>query len=255
MEIAVSIHTHNQLPNSAQQAVKEDLAKAYYIFAKYNMDDQTYTHLSAKVPGEEAYYIYPLGLLFDEASPDALIKVDFDGNIIEGKERNFNATGYVIHSSVYKARPEVNAVFHLHTTAGVAVSAMKSGLLPISQFALHFYNRMSYHKYDALSLDVKIQGQNIAKDLGQQNKAMLLCNHGTITCGETIQEAMFYMMFLENACKTQIAALSAGAENLIYPDPAVCEQAYQDMTAFEKGDVGKRDWLAHCRSIDFPWNG
>ncbi len=242
-----------EAPVTEADRLKETLARCYYILAKKGMDDRTYTHLSARLPGEAAYYIYPLGLLFSEVTPDKLIKVDFDGNIREGTETVFNETGYVIHSSVYKARSDINAVFHLHTTAGVAVSSMRQGLLPLSQFAFHFYNRLSYHGYDALNLTTSSQGQNLVKDLGTQNKAMMLENHGTMTCGQTQEEALFYMLFLEEACKVQIAALSAGIDNLCLPPKAVCEQAYKDMTAFEQGNVGKRDFEAECRVINFPW--
>ena len=243
----------NALPSPAQQ-VKENLSRCYYLLAKKGMDDRTYTHLSARVPGEDAYYIYPLGMLFEEVTPEKLIKVDFDGNIIEGNEVNFNTTGYVIHSSVYKARSDVNAVFHVHTIAGVAVSCMGQGLLPLSQFSLHFYNRLAIHEYNALNLDVEKQGAQLATDLGPTHKAMILRNHGTMTCGNTSEEALFYMLFLEEACKVQVAALSAGQENLLLPSKEVCEQAYQGMTAFEQGDIGKRDFEALCRVSHFPWH-
>lgn len=235
------------------EMVKQNLSKCYYILSQKGLDDRTYTHLSARVPGENAYYIYPLGLLFSEASPDRLIKVDFEGRIIEGTETVFNATGYVIHASLYKARPDVNAIFHLHTPAGVAVSCQKEGLLPLSQFAFHFFNRLSYHTYDALCLDVERQGENLINDLGPVNKAMILRNHGTMTCGATPHEALFYTLFLEEACKVQIQALTAGRENLFIPSSDVCEEAYKNMTAFEQGDIGRRDFEALCRHYHFPW--
>lgn len=235
------------------QAVKNNLAKCYYILSQKGLDDRTYTHLSARVPGEDAYYIYPLGLLFSETTPDNLIKVDFEGTIIEGKETVFNATGYVIHASLYKARLDVNAIFHLHTPAGVAVSCQKEGLLPLSQFSFHFYNRLSYHTYDALCLDVDRQGENLINDLGPTNKAMILRNHGTMTCGSTPHEALFYTLFLEEACRVQIQALSAGRDNLLIPSSAVCEEARGNMTDFENGDIGRRDFEALCRQYQFPW--
>lgn len=251
--VTPSSDIYNLNAKTGAERLKETLARCYYILAKKGMDDRTYTHLSARLPDEEAYYIYPLGLLFSEVTPSKLIKVDFNGTILEGDETIFNETGYVIHRSVYKARPDVNAIFHLHTTAGVAVSSMKQGLLPLSQFAFHFYNRLSYHGYDALNLDTKDQGSNLAKDLGPHNKALILENHGTMTCGQTQEEALFYTLFLEEACKVQITALSAGIENLSFPPKTVCEQAYQDMTAFEQGTIGTRDFEAECRVTRFPW--
>ena len=173
----------------SEQRLRHDLACAYFLLAKLKMDDQTYTHLSARVPGEQAYLIHPLGLLFEEVTPNNLLKVSFSGEVLAGVEEHYNQTGYVIHSAIYAQRPDINAVFHLHTTAGVAVSAMAFGLLPISQFSYHFYNRLAYHDYDSLSLDHISQGVKLAKDLGS-HKAMILRNHGTLACGSGVHEAL-----------------------------------------------------------------
>ena len=118
--------------------LRVQLAAAYRILAMLKMDDLTYTHLSVRHPGEEVYYIYPFGLLFEEVTASSLLCVSLDGQVIEGSESDYNRTGYVIHGSIYKSRPDVNSIFHFHTTAGVAVSAMNCGLLPLSQFSLHF---------------------------------------------------------------------------------------------------------------------
>src|SRR5690606_25030882 len=155
-----------------------------------------------------------------------------------------NQTGYIIHGSIYKNRPEINAIFHLHTTAGVAVSSMECGLLPISQFSLHFYNRLASYPYDSLALDAATQGQDLALALGDK-KAMILANHGTLTCGETVHEAFLYMHFLEQACKVQCQALNGYTQPKI-PAPEICERAAQDMRNFEP-NFGIRDWTALLR--------
>lgn len=236
---------------SANQArenhVRTHLAAAYRILAALKMDDLTYTHLSARLPDAEAYFIYPFGLLFEETTASCLLKVSLEGEILEGRESQYNQTGYVIHGSIYKNRPDINAIFHLHTTAGIAVSAMECGLLPLSQFAFHFYNRLAYHDYDSLALDHKRQGIQLAEDLDQK-KAMILRNHGTLTCGKTIHEAFLYMHFLEQACKVQCKVLASG-QKIIIPSSDVCEKAAQDMRNFEP-DFGIRDWTALLRTLD-----
>lgn len=229
------------LRTAEEHAVRENLATAYRLLAHLQLDDLTYTHLSARIPGADHYYIYPLGQLFSEVTADSLLKVSMEGEVLEGSEMQYNKTGYVLHSSVYLARPDVNAVFHLHTAAGVAVSCMEKGLLPLSQFSFHFYNRMSYHNYHSLALDTDFHGKKMAADLGK-NFAMLLRNHGTLTCGKTIHEAFFYTYYLEQACKVQCLALNS-QQNLIYPAADICEQAAQDMRGFEV-DLGFRDWQA-----------
>lgn len=232
---------------ATERQVRTQLAAAYRILADMKMDDLTYTHLSARLPGSNAYFIYPFGLLFEEVTASSLLKVSLDGKILEGKESQYNQTGYVIHGNIYKNRPDVNAIFHLHTTAGVAVSAMDCGLLPLSQFSFHFYNRLAYHNYDSLTLDHQRQGGNLVKDLGLK-KAMMLRNHGTLTCGATVQEAFLYMYFLERACKVQCAVLSSG-QKIVIPPKEVCEQAAQDVRNFEP-DFGGRDWATLLRKLD-----
>ena len=231
---------------------RSELAFAYKVFAHLNWDDNTYTHLSARVPHIEgvkgSFLIQRFGLLYEEVTADNLIEIDFDGNVIKG-DPQFNSTGYVIHGAIYKARPDLNAVFHLHTIAGVAVSTNKMGLLPISQFALHFHERMSYHEYNSLALDFHGQGGRIAKSLGK-NKAMILQNHGTLTCGETIHEAFLYMQFLEKACQVQVRSPPCNDPHLLMPPREICEAAYNDMRNYED-DFGARDWAAWKRKLNY----
>ena len=206
--------------------IKTDLANAYQIVAKLGMDDHTQTHLSARPNGADYYYIYPFGLRFDEVTPSCLLKVSLTGDILEGKEKQYNKTGYVIHGSIYRNRSELNSIFHLHTIATIAVSAMKSGLLPISQWALHFYEGVSYHAYNGHARDNSKHGDPLVLDLADK-KVMFLRNHGFISCGTTVQEALFYCYHLELACKTQIAALSCNAE-LIIPSHDICKQTCKE---------------------------
>ena len=228
------------------KTIKENLALAYRILAYLKMDDLTYTHLSARSSDGNSFYIYPFGMLFAEITASSLLEADFNGTVLHGKEYQYNKTGYIIHSLIYKGRSDINSIFHLHTIPGVAVSAMKQGLLPISQFALHFYNNIKYHDYNSLTLQEEA-GKNIVSDL-EDKYVMFLRNHGTLTCGKTIHEAMFYTNHLEKACRVQIASLAVGLENLIIPDNATCKQSNDDLLNFEK-DLGLRDWLALKRNI------
>ena len=226
--------------------VKINLAHAYNILAKLGMDDHTYTHLSARPNGADYYYIYPFGYRFDEVVPKCLLKISVSGEILEGTKQEYNKTGFVIHSSIYKERPDLNVVFHLHTISTVAVSAMKRGLLPISQWAMHFYQQINYHEYNALSLDENTQGADLVKDLDDK-KIIFLRNHGFIACGQTIYEALFYCYHLDLACKTQVVALSTN-EELVIPDHTTCVQANYDLLNFEK-NLGYRDWQAWLRLL------
>ena len=227
--------------------IRRKLALSYRILAKNKMDDLTYTHLSARSSTGNSFFILPFGMLFSEVTPSSLLEVSMEGQVIGGTEHLYNKTGYIIHGNIYQHRKDINAIFHLHTSAGVAVSAMKFGLLPISQFALHFYNRVSYHDYNSLALQAEY-GNSLVTDLNT-NKVMFLRNHGTLTAGHTIEEAMFYTHHLEQACKVQISALSAGYNNLIFPEKNICEKAAQDLLSFEK-NLGERDFKALIRALE-----
>lgn len=226
--------------------IRYNLAVAYQALAKLQMDDLTYTHLSARIPGENAYYIYPFGLLFKEVTPENLIKVSLDGVILEGFEAQYNKTGYVIHGSIYRHRPDINAVFHLHTPEMVAVSSMVGGLRPISQWALHFYNKIAYHEYNSLALSAEEHEQNLVRDLA--DKYVMLCkHHGSITTGRTIHEAFYYTHHLQQACKTQCLVSYSGVK-VHEIAHQICEKSVGDLLSFES-DLGLRDWQAIQRRV------
>jgi ribulose-5-phosphate 4-epimerase/fuculose-1-phosphate aldolase len=228
------------------RAIRKNLAQAYRICAHLGLDDHTYTHLSSRSAEGDSFFIFPFGLRYDEVTADNLMKVTFDGDVLEGNEHQYNKTGYVIHGAIYSARADLNHVLHTHTPHGVAVSAMKQGLMPISQWALHLYDGVAYHGYDSLALD-DAQGEQLVRDLGQKN-AMLMCNHGALTCGRTIHEALFYSYHLEKACIAQCLALASGAE-LVLPSVETCKKTVHDLLTFEQ-DLGKRDWDAWVRLLN-----
>ena len=229
--------------NTESKIIKENLAYAYQILSYLKLDDHTYTHLSAR--SEKGFYIYPFGLLFSEVRAENLLEVTLDGEILTGCEYQYNRTGYIIHGEIYKKRLDINAIFHIHTPEIVAISAHKNGMMPASQWALHFYNRIAYHKYDSLALNSQ-QGAKIAQDL-KDYFVMLMRNHGSITCGRTIQEALFYTYHLQQACKTQCMLQSKS--DVIMPSHEVATNAVADLLSFEQ-NLGQRDWQAWLRLIN-----
>lgn len=230
----------------ANAAIRHNLVLAYHILGHLGLDDHTYTHLSSRSAEGDAFFIYPFGLRFEEVTPDSLMKVAADGTVIEGQEHQYNKTGYTIHGSIYQARADINHIFHTHTIHTVAVSAMKQGLLPISQWALHFYDRVAYHGYNSLALN-EHQGDDLIRDLDDKY-TMLMCNHGALMCGRTIHEALFYTYHLEKACQAQCVALATRQE-LVIPSPEICKQSVHDLLTFEN-DLGIRDWNAWVRLIE-----
>lgn len=226
--------------------IKKDLAIAYKALAYLKLDDHTYTHLSVRDPQDiNAFYIYPFGLRFEEVTPETFMKIALDGEILEGKEFQYNKTGHMLHGAIYQNRPDIQAVFHLHTPETVAVSALEEGLIPNNQWALHFYGNVAYHNYDSLVLQEE-QGSCLIEDLGSRF-VMMLRNHGFIACGRTIQEAMFYTYHLQRACDTQLKILATGMK-YITPSKATCEKSVKDLLSFES-NLGERDWEAWKRLV------
>lgn len=228
-------------------ATKQKLVQAFHIFAMLGMDDLTYTHLSVRHPlVNNHYFINPLGPIFEEMHEDMLLEVNLEGHLIGAPQRNYNPTGDCIHKAIYKARPEVNAIMHLHTIDGVAISTLACGLLPISQFSLHFYNNIAYHDYNGLILDTAESTQLVA-DL-KHYYALILRNHGLLTIGKTIEETFFLMYYLDQAAQAQVKALSMNKE-LQIPSDDICKKASQQMRHFEP-DLGVRDWDALVRKLN-----
>src|SRR3954453_1638892 len=196
--------------------IRVDLAAAYRLVAHYCWDDLIFTHLSARVPGPEHHFLpNPYNLMFEEVTASSLVKVDMNGLPVDPTPFITNPAGFTIHSAIHMAREDAQAVIHLHTPHGQAVSAHSDGLLPITQTAMLIRGEVAYHDYEGVAVDLD-ERERIVADLGSKG-AMLLRNHGTLAVGETVGEAFIKIYFLERACQAQILALSAGDANLTTP--------------------------------------
>ncbi len=235
-------------PGDAEWETRVNLAACYRLVAYYGWTDQIYNHISARVPGEhDRFLLNPYGLLYDEITASSLVKIDSDGEVIADKTgMGVNRAGFVIHSAVHAARPDAACVIHTHSRAGMAVSAQKRGLLPLTQHAMKFHNRLAYHDYEGIAIDLD-ERQRLARDLSDRN-AMILRNHGLLTLGPTIRQAFEEIYYLERACEAQIDALAGGAE-LNMPSPEACEKSAR---LFERPDrvSATRDWPALLRLLD-----
>ena len=230
-----------------ERKTRVDLAACYRLVAHYDMDDMFATHISARVPGaEEHFLLNPYGVLFEQITASDLVKVDLDGNIVQDTQYTINPAGFVIHSAVHAARPDAKCVLHTHTVAGMAVASLEEGLLPLTQKSMRFYNRIGYHDYEGVADDLDERARLVAS-LGKHN-ALILRNHGLLTCGGTVSRAFFLMKNLEKSCKTQLAAMASGG-TLIKLSPNLMEHAAGQ---FESGGVDGRanGWPALLRMLD-----
>lgn len=224
-----------------------NLAACYRLAGYYGMTDQIYTHISARVPGgAEHFLLNAYGLLFDEVTASTLVKVDLEGRVVDDTGLGINPAGFVIHSAIHAARHDGACVMHTHTRAGMAVSAQKNGLLPLTQHAMRFWRRIAYHDYEGVALDLD-ERQRLMRDLGE-HKAMILRNHGLLTLGATIREAFELMYYLERSCQAQIDAMAGGAE-LNVPPPKICEHTARQFERQGRAAV-ERDWPALLRLLD-----
>ena len=226
-----------------------DLAAAYQLAAIYKWTDLIYTHFSARVPGTDDFLINPYGMMFDEITASNLVKIDEHGKILDDPlDMGVNEAGFVIHSCMHKARPEINCVIHTHTRAGVAVSAMKCGLLPISQHAMRVQPEVTYHDYEGVAL-YKEEQARMARDLGKTARAMILRNHGLLALGATVREAFEVMYYLDCACQIQIDACAGGMDNVLQMSQRAGDTASQQFNRPNR-PAQQKDWPALLRMLE-----
>ena len=226
--------------------VRTELAALYRLVALYGWDDMIYTHISARIPGpEHQFLINPYGMFFGEITASSLVKIDLEGQILQETPYFINPAGFTIHSAIHAARDDAHYVMHLHSDQGVAVSAQKEGLLPLSQHALIVLPRLAYHDYEGIALNLD-ERERLVADLGDKT-LMLLRNHGTLAVGKTAADCWTGMFYLERSCKQQVMALSAGRDNVL-----IAPQAAQDEVRAQvsRGIGGALAWPGALRKLD-----
>ncbi len=225
-----------------------DLAAAYRLVALYGWDDLVFTHISARVPGPEHHFlINPYGMMFDEITASSLVKINLQGEKVMPSDYPVNPAGFTIHSAIHAARPDAQCVMHTHSLNGVAVSAQKEGLLPISQQSSIVMSALSYHDYEGIALrdDEK---PRLVQDLGE-SMFLMLRNHGLLTVGGSAADAFLSMYLFEAACMIQVRAQSGGGELI-----RVSEQVQADnkmmAQAVLRGMGGALAWPGLLRKLD-----
>ena len=240
----------------AEWETRVDLAACYRLVDLYGMTDLHLNHISARVPGHEQHFlINPFGMMYEEITASSLIKVDLAENIIANAnaEYGINLPGYVIHSAIHRARHDVACVLHTHTNAGMAVSVLKCGLLPLTQTALR-WSRIAYHDFEGVVADLDEQ-KRLVDDLGDC-EVMILRNHGLLACGSSVGQAFNNIYRLERACQTQLLAMACNGE-LSLPPQDVIARANEQLSIAPSPDAkgttrphGSLEWPALKRMLD-----
>ena len=227
---------------------RTELAAVYRLVALYGWDDLIFTHISMRVPDEEGHFlINPYGFLFEEITASSLVKVNLQGDIVSETAHFINPAGFTIHSAVHAARHDVACVLHTHSLHGVAVSAQKDGLLPLSQQSLFPLSGLAYHDYEGVALN-EAEKPRLVADLGAKN-LMILRNHGLLTCGKTAAEAFLYMYLLDSSCRIQILAQSGGKE-LVHIHPQILQGIAAQVEMVTKGLGADLAFPALLRKLD-----
>lgn len=226
-----------------------ELAACYRLIDKYEMTDLIYNHITARIPGTSDHLLINLyGLLYREITASSLVKIDVEGNILwkPDTDYNINESGYVIHGAIHKARADVKCVIHTHTRAGMAVAAMKCGLLPLTQTGIRFVDHIGYHDYEGPAINLE-ERERLVRNLGPHD-AMILRSHGLLTCGATIQQAFNTMYQLELACRAQVDAMAARTE-LIVPSADVLTHTAHLYQPGTRRPYGVLEWPAMLRLL------
>ncbi|HYD62766.1 MAG TPA: class II aldolase/adducin family protein [Noviherbaspirillum sp.] len=225
-----------------------DLAACYRLVANFGWSDLIFTHITARVPGEEdRFLINPYGMMFDEITASSLVKIDLDGNKVEESPFPVNPAGFTIHSAIHAVRHDAQCVLHTHSINGVAVSAQKEGVLPISQQSIFVLSSLAYHDYEGVALNADEKPRLVA-DLGEKTYLMLR-NHGLLTLGKTVADAFVNMYIFEATCMIQIRAQSGGGD-LVQVPQAIIDGAQQQAKTVTKSQGGMLAWPALLRRLD-----
>ena len=228
-----------------------NLAACYRLVALHGWDDLVFTHVSARVPGPEHHFlINPYGMMFGEITASSLVKVDDQCNKMMDSPFPVNPAGFVIHSAVHAAREDAHCVLHVHTVAGIAVSAQKHGVLPISQQSTLVLASLGYHDYEGIAL-LDDEKSRLVGDLGT-HQFLMLRNHGLLTVGPSIADAFLLMFTFQRTCEIQVAALAGNGagDKLIQVNPKIVDGVKANVQIVTKGMMGALAWPALLRKLD-----
>ena len=236
---------------SAQEwQARFDLAACYRLVDAYEMTDMASNHITARIPGTDDHLLINLyGMTYREITASSLVKIDLEGNILWKPDTDYdiNKSGYVIHGAIHRARPDVTSVLHTHTRAGMAISSMACGLLPLTQTAVRFAGHIAYHDYEGPAIELD-ERERLVRDLGTHD-AMILRNHGLLACGATIPQAFNTMYQLELSCRSQVDAMAARTE-LVVPNEKIIAHSAHLYRPGTRRPWGVLEWPAMLRRLE-----
>ena len=237
--------------SAAEWQARVELAACYRLVHHYGWTTLVYNHITARIPGTEDLLINPFGLMYDEITASGLVKIDIDGNKLCQSPHPINKAGYVIHSAVHKARPDIQCSLHTHSENAEALACVSTGFVPMTQTGCMFYERVGYHEFEGIALD-EAERKSLIADLGNTNHTLILKNHGVLVCAPNIPWAISRLYNFEVACRSQLKAMATGAPLNVLSQAVMSRTRDQ----FESGDsaagadVRLPEWPAWLRLLD-----
>jgi ribulose-5-phosphate 4-epimerase/fuculose-1-phosphate aldolase len=234
--------------SAGEWQLRVDLAACYRLVAMFHWDDLIFTHISARLPGPDHHFlINPYGMMFDEITASSLVKIDLHGTKVAPSPYEINPAGFTIHSAIHAAREDAHCVLHIHSVNGIAVSAQKDGLLPLSQHSIFVLSSLAYHDYEGVALNDD-EKPRLVRDLGDK-RTLMLRNHGLLTVGRSVAEAFVAMYFMETSCMIQVRAQSGG-QPLRRISDTIVDGAQEQWERVTHGAGGGLAWPALLRKLD-----
>lgn len=252
-----TIEKEQQDLNLDKSQARIELAAVYRLIDHFGWADLVLTHASTRVPGSDShFFVNPFGIKFNQIKASDLVTMDMSGNIVSENKRSVSRTAFVVDSSIYPARSDINAIIHAHSPYGVALSTLECGLLYLDQAAMFFYDKIAYHDYQGLAVDLQ-ERESLIADIGKDKFCLILRNHGLLACGRTIDEAFINLYLLECACRTQVLAMSTGAK-LIQPSQEILSSFSKQAQKFkqktnhngQKGGIHALSFKALIKKLD-----
>jgi len=233
---------HSVEAKAAERLMREELAACHRLIARFGWTELIYNHATARVPGRAAHmFVKPDALLYEQVNASRLVECTLDGTVVSG-DPEINRTVPIIHGSIYAARPDLHCILHTHTPAGMAISALDCGIMPLNQTAMQFYERVGYHDYEGVANDTA-ECEHIVRDLGPHG-SLILRNHGLLTAGATVGQAFVRMFYLERCCQAQLLAMAAAASGTARLRPPAPDVVAETARAWDE-DTMTREWPAY----------
>ena len=233
--------------SAAEWQARVELAAAHRYAEHCQWTDLIFNHFTVRVPGEPGHFLVKQHeLMFEEVTASNLLKISMDGKPV-GTDAKVNAAGYTIHTAIFEARPDVAAIAHIHSTPGMVLAAHAQGMRYLCQDAMMFYNRVGYHDFEGIALDLD-ERERLGRNLGQHN-VLIMRNHGLLTCGQSIGQAVVLMHSLVGVAEVQ-ARMEATGQEMCVPPPEVCEKTAQQFERFVQRDHCEPQWQAIMRWLD-----